>query len=59
MFDRIHYLVIEELTVDTFTLFACPSGIPSLNDESWIEQNWTFDIAVEDSVVILPASSQG
>jgi hypothetical protein len=52
-------LVLEGLAKDALSLFTSSRGVAALDDESYDEHAFTFDVAMEDGVIIIAARSKG
>ena len=52
----VYYLVLELWSVYTLAHLSCACGISALNYETLIELMNTFDVAVEDGVIVFSAS---
>ena len=59
MFDGIHNFIFKGSTVYTLTDFPSPCRISSLNNKTYAGYGRTFDVAMEDSVVILVTGGEG
>ena len=53
MFYTINYLVLEWLAIYALAYFACACRVSSLNDETLVRSWGTFDVSVEDGVIVL------
>jgi len=58
MLDRIDNLIFKWCPVYTLANLSCACWISSLDDETCITSNGTFNVSVEESAVVLVTSSQ-